>query len=212
MRFLTLFFIFLIVGYNPWISRGEELIPGDLIFQMEGNSEFSRAISESTAAKDSIKIVHVGIVDTLDGGEAWVIEASPEEGVREIPLYKFLEESPKIEGQPGIVVKRLNFGFPNEKVIKKAKSHIGELYDWWYLPDNGKIYCSELVQVSYIDNEGKYIFQPTPMNFKDSEGNLPSFWVELFNQLEMEVPQGIPGTNPQDIFHHPALKEIDINF
>lgn len=157
---------------------------------------------------DSLSFVHVGIIDINNDNELTVIEASPEYGVTITPLKDFVESAPSLNGKPGIMVKRFISSLPVNDVLEKAKSHLGEPYDWWYLPENGKMYCSELVLDSFIDFSGNPVFQPKPMKFRDSNGNLPEFWVELFQKLDMGVPEGIPGSNPQDLSNDPQLMEI----
>ena len=182
----------------------EELRSGDLIFVGEGKGEFSKAITEATAFNDSIRLVHVGIIEIDETGNTFVIEASPEEGVRKIELEKFIEPAPLF------CIKRLSISFPVKDMLYRAKSHLGEAYDWWYLPDNGKMYCSELVYDSYLDKDNNHIFNSQPMNFRSPDGNMPQFWIDLFEELGEQIPEGIPGTNPSDLSKFPLL--IDIPF
>ena len=177
-----------------------ELKSGDLVFVGEGKGEFSKAITDSTGKDaDSIKFVHVGIIEVKEERETFVIEASPENGVRTVELDKFLENS------PCVVYKRLLVDFPVNNMLKRAKSHIDEPYDWWYLPDNGKMYCSELVYDSYLDENGNHIFEAQPMNFRAADGSMPDFWIRLFEHLGEEIPEGVDGTNPNDLSKSPLL-------
>ena len=200
--FLLLSLIFIIE------TKATDYKKGDLIFQVQGDGEFSKAISNSTSRGDSVSYVHVGIIDMEEDGGINVIEASPEEGVRIVSLEKFMETSPDEGHEVIYVIKRLGIEFPVEETIERAKSYLGEPYDWWYKPDNGKIYCSELVWESYRDFNGKRIFASYPMNFRDNEGNMPEFWVKLYEELGEEVPEGLPGTNPNDLSRDDRLIEI----
>ena len=175
---------------------------GDLIFVVEGKSDFSKAISSATASNDSIRLVHVGIIAGNEDEKFSVIEASPEEGVREIPFEIFKEKNPLT------VIKRLKIDFPIDKMVERARAHIGEEYDWWYLPDNDKMYCSELVFETYLDYNGRHIFPSKPMNFRAPDGSMPQFWTDLFKELGQPVPEGIEGTNPNDISNSLFLEEI----
>ena len=74
--------------------------------------------------------------------------------------------------------------------------------------DNGQLYCSELVWESYLAPDGSRLFPARPMNFRAADGTMPQFWVDLFAKLGEEIPEGIPGTNPNDMAHDPQLKEI----
>ena len=201
---LAAFFIL----YGARLSFAQNLKNCDLIFHAQGHGEFSNAISESTGAQDSVKFVHVGIIEVDKERKPYVIEASPEEGVRTITLSEFLSQSPHQAGKPRVVIKRLSIPIDEEKIIIRAKSFMGQPYDWWYLPDNEKLYCSELVQICFIDSSGNNIFPTQPMNFRDKDGNIPSFWIDLFKELDMDVPEGIPGTNPNDLSKHPLLFEV----
>lgn len=185
---------------------------GDLLFQAEGNSEFSGAISSATAGKDSLSFVHVAILYLHDGKEE-IIEASPDAGVRVITLGQFLRESPKIMGKPAVVAKRLKKAFSPDEAVDRALSCLGQPYDWYFLPDNGMMYCSELVYESYLSKDSEsgedtHIFSATPMNFRDRDGNMPRFWIDLYSRLGMEVPEGMPGTNPNGLFHDQNLIEL----
>lgn len=178
-------------GYKP--------CSGDLVFVMSSDSEFSEAITESTAAQDSLKFDHVAIV-AIEHDVAYVIEASSRDGVIMRTMDEFLKEVPLSNGRYGVVFKRLTKasrkGICMSKVIENAKRHIGEEYDWYFLPDNGRQYCSELVYDSFICNDGEHLFSAEPMNFRSEDGTMPLFWVELFERLGASIPEGVPGTNP----------------
>lgn len=180
---------------------------GDLLFQIEGNSSFSEAISSATAARDSLKFVHVGIVE-MAGDTASVIEASPEEGVRIVPLDTFLNSSALQGGRSAVVAKRLTIDFPVADALSRAREYLGQPYDWWYLPDNEKMYCSELVYESFRDADGNRIFEANPMNFRAPDGSIHEFWVRLYTELGMDVPEGVPGTNPADMARDSRLVEV----
>ena len=46
------------------------------------------------------------------------------------------------------------------------------------------------------------------MNWLDSDGSLPAFWQQNFAALGMDVPQGVPGTNPAAMAASPCLKDV----
>ena len=48
------------------------------------------------------------------------------------------------------------------------------------------------------------------MNWKDSNGEIPVYWTQLFGMMGMEVPQGEPGTNPQEMAMSPALESVNV--
>lgn len=180
---------------------------GDLLFQAAGTSSFSGAIADATAWSDSIKFVHVAIV-AVESGKPYIIEATAADGVVITPWDDFLRSSPLVDGCPGVVVMRVNKDFPVADAVNRARSHLGESYDWSYRPANGKMYCSELVYDSYLNYDGTPLFTARPMNFRDADGNMPAFWTELFSRLNEPVPEGVPGTNPNDMSKEPVLVEV----
>lgn len=108
----------------------------------------------------------------------------------------------------GVVVMRVNCDFSVKEAVHRAESMLRLPYDWSYLPDNNKLYCSELIYESYLNPAGDHIFQSRPMNFLSPDGTFPQFWTELFSTLGEEIPQGTPGTNPNDLAHESCLVEV----
>ena len=76
---------------------------------------------------------------------------------------------------------------------------MGKPYDYYYLPDDKEIYCSELVQISYVTDDGKLIFSTIPMTFRNREGEIPEFWVKHYAKKGIAIPEGEPGTNPGEL-------------
>lgn len=176
---------------------------GDLIFEIATNNIMSNAITEATASNDEVKFSHVGIIDVDSRGDITVIEATGKHGVTITPIDSFMAYA-----KCGAVVKRCVSAFPIDSVITRAKSYLGRGYDWWYLPDNDEIYCSELVEKCYLQADGTPLFSTIPMNFRDKDGNMPQFWTDLFEKLGRPIPEGVPGTNPSQLSHSEALSYI----
>jgi len=192
------------------VSAQTRYVPqeGDLLFVAAGNSDMSGAIAAATAQHDSVKFVHVAVVALNADRKPYIIEASVKKGVVCTGWDDFILSSPKIKEKPGIVVKRVSVAFPADEAVARAKEHLGEEYDWMYCPDNGKMYCSELVYDCFRKEDGSPLFTARPMNFRDDEGNMPVFWSELFNKLGEPVPEGVLGTNPNDMSKEPILTEV----
>lgn len=206
MKKLSTIILFLLCAIA---AKAVELRSCDLLFVVANPSEFSQAISRTTTIDgkeisfDHVAIVYVGCDSTLN-----VIEAVPETGVTVSSLDSFLQSCPTVNSQPAVVVKRLTCEIDTERIIQNALQFVGQPYDWWYLPDNGKMYCSELVYESYIPDNHIHIFDCEPMNFKTADGEYPDFWIRLFQEIDRPIPQGIPGTNPNSMANNPQLEEI----
>jgi hypothetical protein len=161
-----------------------------------------QAIMGSTGA-----MVHVGIIEGCNDS-LFVIDAAPKTGVSRRPLNEFLEAQCDEEGRmPNIKIMQLKDQRGVMEFVAKAKELVGAEYDFTFLPDNGKYYCSELVYECY-QRDGKPIFEAAPMNFRNADGEFDAYWVELFERQGMEIPQGVLGTNPNDLCHSPLLIPI----
>lgn len=158
------------------------LQPGDLIFHVVGTGNAITAVTPGG-------IDHVGIYLGRDS----VIEAIPREGVVITPLRAVLSREPGcyVAGRVGKADRR--------RSIAEARSYLGRRYDSLYLAGNDAVYCSELVLLAYTDRYGTPLLQPVPMTFRDSTGRIPDHWVQLYSRHQMDVPEGLPGSNPGEL-------------
>lgn len=190
--------------HRGFLSNGSlvDLRPGDLLFFADSRG-MGRAIKESTGY-----YTHVAIVESV-GDTVWVIDATPEEGVARRPLRYRRGFFPDVY--------RLKADIQDadiEPVLDRARSFIGQPYDNAFLPDNGAMYCSELVYECFLDDfhsgnyPGDHLFEAKPMNWRNAKGKLPRYWKKHFRKLKMQVPEGIPGTNPTDLSRSPLLRKL----
>lgn len=194
----------------------ETLRSGDLIFvgipldySLEDDS-MSSAIADATGDGELI-IIHVAIAD-VDSEGTWIIDATIRRGVDRHPLDTFLCDFTLKDGSlPVFEVMRLKDSRRAASFVENAKKYLGLPYDTRFLPDNGALYCSELVRESYLGGDGKPLFDEFPMNFRDREGNMPLYWEQLFAILGMDVPQDVPGTNPQEMSSSPLLRPVNLS-
>ena len=182
-----------------------ELRPGDLLFQVGKTSEMSEAITAATGQTQRLNYTHVGIAVPTAGADS-VLEATSEGGVRLTALADFLGRSARIDGCPAVTVMRLRDTAGVTDAVVRARTYLGQPYDCSFRPGNGKMYCSELVWESYLAPDGRRLFPARPMNFRNADGTLPSFWTELFEKLGEDIPEGIPGTNPNDMAREDILE------
>ena len=153
---------------------------GDLLFHIASERN---AITDVTPGM----VDHVAIVATKDS----VIEAVGS-GVKMTPIDS-------LRRQDGYYLVGKVIDADRKKSIAHARQYIGRRYDRLYLKDNEDIYCSELVQFSFVDHQGKPIFTPIPMSFHDSTGKITDYWKNFYKKEGLEVPEGEPGTNPGEL-------------
>lgn len=175
---------------NVVFAQNTPLRPGDLLFFRDSEG-MGGAVQESTG-----EYTHVAIaIDSV-----WTIDATPGDGVALSLRYQGTDVKPDIY--------RLTIPFDTAAVVGRAMSFIGQPYDNAFLPDNGALYCSELVYECYLDSNGKHLFEAQPMNWRDKQGNLPDYWKKHFEDLGTPVPEGVPGTNPTDMSRSPRLRKL----
>jgi len=168
-----------------------ELREGDLLFAC---SDTANAITAVTSGVGHLPIDHVGIVHRIGGNEGpvFVIEAIQPQ-VCLTPIDTFLN----VGGH--VIAGRLKVAFDVQQSIRRCLHMVGKPYDDLYLPGDSAVYCSELVQMNYVDMAGKRIFEPVPMSFHDDSGRITDYWQEFYMQRGMVVPEGMPGSNPGEL-------------
>lgn len=164
----------LLCGCQPSLKMG------DLLFHV---TEEANAITEVTAGM----IDHVAIAVSKDS----VIEA--------VGKGVVMTSVKDLRKQPGhFLVARVR-NADGKQSVANARHYLGCAYDSLFLHDNDAIYCSELVQFSFVDKKGDRLFEPIPMSFHDSTGAITPYWQEFYARRHMKVPEGEPGTNPSEL-------------
>lgn len=162
---------------------------GDLLFHI---AEQGNAITDVTPAM----IDHVAIVLSADS----VVEAVGQ-GVKTTPLDS-------LRRQDGYYVIGRVRKADRQRSVSNARRYLGRPYDYVYLADNDDIYCSELVQLAYVDKAGEALFTPVPMSFHDQTGRITDYWTQFYARRSMAVPEGQPGTNPAELSKRKQVKIV----
>ena len=193
--------------------KNNRLQNGDLIFvglplgYIAETGTVDEAIAAATGEEGALNLIHVAIAE-VQADSVWIIDATIAHGVDRHPLDTFLRDFPLPDGSdPEFLVKRVK-GVDAAAAVERAKTFCGRGYDVYFLPDNEELYCSELVQRSYLNAAGEQVFDSEPMNFCAPDGTMPPYWTWLFGLLGMDIPQGLPGTNPQRMSTAPCLLDI----
>ncbi len=188
-----------------------EMQNGDLLFNVvpPSGTELATAIADVTCDSDQVQISHVAIVRRR-GDDVFALEATTKKGVVLTPIDSFFAHADiSADGKPYVILARLNDTTGVAQSVCRAEKHLGKPYDTLYMPDDSAIYCSELVQLAYLDGAGKAIFEQIPMSFHDASGNITDFWIEHYRHYNMEVPEGEPGTNPGGILRSEKLSIVE---
>ena len=180
----------------------DQVMEGDLLFAYSTTA--GRAISDATVHDTTaLPIYHVAIA-TWVGGSLYALEAI-DEGVVLTPYDKFRERT---LSKGGMLIGRLHDRSGVDQSVSNALEHLGKPYDDLYMIDTQEIYCSELVQLSYVNGKGQRLFPLINMSFHDAQGHILGYWREHYAKHHMAVPEGALGTNPAQIASNPAVTII----
>lgn len=178
-----------------------ELKNGDIIFQEScSGSNVGNAIKSVTRSIGNYNFTHVGIVYLSPEDNAfYVIEATPP-AVRIVPLCEFLRPDTLKECRVVSIVGRLRDKYQPciSGAIREAHRLIGKEYDYGFVLDNDKFYCSELIYAIFLKaNQGIPVFELNTMTFKQvASGETDINWIQYFREKGLLIPEGELGINP----------------
>lgn len=181
-----------------------KLQSGDLLFREKSSENISEAIDQVTQTSGATHFSHVGLVEVTDNGIV-VLHAYPEGGTCIVSLNEFLH--PK-----GDSVRVIAYRLKNEgqkaipAAIRKAHSMLGKPYNFSYILSDTAHYCSEFVYLAFVADS---VFKLEPMTFKDpATGTFPAAWVEYYQKMGIEIPEGLPGCNPNGLAASEKLEKL----
>lgn len=211
--FLLLSVCLLSACHNPQTSVDDPYCetPMGVLFFVKDTTGMGQVIQASTGV-----YTHVAVSICTDSGE-YLWEATRPEGVICRPLLEALN-SWWFEGGLDttrafldvVTMRQITVPFDTLRLLASLQSFLGQPYDDFFLPDNGRMYCSELIYESFYDLSGNRLFEAKPMNFRAADGSMPPYWTHYFDSLGVVIPEGVPGTNPTDMISSPHLARIRI--
>lgn len=215
LKALVVPLLVVVLGCSDERVSVSDLRGGDLLFVVNGQGN---NITDVTDGVDGLGIDHIAVFS--DGN---VIEAIPEYGVVENPLDSFLV---RLSDRESVLVGRIE-GLDVEESVTNARKFLGKPYDDIFMPSDSAIYCSELVQKSFVFKDGlkerdqnvkevdskatgsgtkHFVFGTIPMSFHDSTGRVTEFWTKFYEVRGLTVPEGEPGTNPGQLSRDPNVR------
>jgi hypothetical protein len=181
-----------------------KLQSGDLLFREKSSENISEAIDQVTQTSGATHFSHVGLVEVTDTGIV-VLHAYPEGGTCIVSLNEFLH--PKGDSVR-VIAYRLKEDWQKAipAAVRKAHSMLGKPYNFSYVMSDSTHYCSEFIYLSFAADS---IFKLEPMTFKDPKtGSFPKAWVEYYQKMGIEIPEGQPGCNPNGLAASEKLEKI----
>ena len=206
MRKLYFIFFICFTSCNSSDNNDFQLQIGDILFQDLDSSPLCDAIEIVTPGYNNNNFSHIGIIVELGDPNCInpnyiyednirVLEAIPNK-VTTSRLDSFLNRSIDSNKKPKVIVGRLKkrYQYSILDAVKFLKNKIGIEYDHYFIKDNNKYYCSELIYEAF---EKDSVFRLYPMTFIDPiTNNTMNLWQEYYSKLETKIPEGEPGINP----------------
>lgn len=181
-----------------------QLQSGDLLFRGATSGKISEAIDKVTQTSGETHFSHVGLAEVSDSGIV-VLHASPDGGTCVVSLEEFLHP----EGDSVMAVAyRLKEEWQKTipAALVKAKQMLDKPYNFSYILSDTAHYCSEFVYLAFAADS---VFTLEPMTFKDpTTGNFPAAWEEYYQKMELEIPEGQPGCNPNGMAASDKLERL----
>lgn len=178
----------------------DQVMEGDLLFAYSTTA--GRAISDATVHDTTTPPIYHVAIATWVNGKLYALEAIDEEVT--LTPYDIFKQRTMSKG--GMLIGRLRDRSGIDQSVSNALEHLGKPYDDLYMIDTQEIYCSELVQLSYVNGQGQRLFPLINMSFHDSQGHILGYWREHYEKHGMAVPEGALGTNPAQIASDQAVE------
>jgi len=187
-------------------NSSKTLKNGDFLFLYATNDSFSQAINQVTENNEVRHYSHQGIVQ-IQGRDTIVWHSAPNKGVVREKLSAFRMDS---EGNiRDMDIYRMHDSMQKHLPViwKRASILLGKPYNESYVMEDDGYYCSEFIYALFSTYT---IFTLEPMNFKDPEtGTYPQAWVDHYQKLGVQIPDGKPGCNPNGMAASPQLRKIN---
>ena len=178
---------------------------GDLLFVTAQQENLSGAINRVTQTKKTENYDHIGIVEKTKTS-IFVLHAAPKGGSQKELFTDFMKN--QTENNSEVYVYRLKKDDQNAvpKALEKANSLLGKPYNFTYVLNDETLYCSDFIERIFRENQ---IFELKPMTFINPKTGKPDdFWVNFYQQKNMEVPEGKLGCNPNGLAGSDKLIKI----
>lgn len=178
---------------------------GDLVFVTAQKQNLSGAINRVTQKTETENYDHIGIIEK-NRNSVFVLHAAPKGGTQKEILNSFIKN--QSEGNSEIYVYRLKPEFQNSipEAIEKAHSFLGKSYNFTYVLNENTLYCSDFIERIFRDY---HIFELKPMSFINPKtGKTDDFWLNFYQEKNMEVPEGKLGCNPNGLAASDKLVKI----
>lgn len=196
-------FLFILIVLCNCVQKYSYLRNGDLLFIQAKEENLSGAISRVTKENSKNSYDHIALIEKKYN-KIFVLHAAPEKGSVKEDIKLFLNDYKYRK----IDVFRLKKEYNSSilPAIKKANTLLNKPYNIAYVLEENSYYCSDFIERSFKEDS---IFILKPMTFINPKtGKTDDFWKEFYNKLNLEVPEGKPGCNPNGLSQSDKIYKI----
>lgn len=206
MRLILVFTytLFLVANIKAQQIHLHELKTGDLIFFGTDGHDLSGAINRVTQRSSNFSFDHVGIIE-LKNDSIFIIHASSKKGSVREDFTAFPSDKAK---QLALFRIKEDYRAAIPQAIETAKNMLGKPYNWSYVLTDNSYYCSDFIERIFRSAQ---LFELEPMTFVNPKtGKTDEYWIQFYQKLDMEVPEGKPGCNPNGLAASNKIEFIGI--
>ncbi|MHB1277128.1 MAG: YiiX/YebB-like N1pC/P60 family cysteine hydrolase [Bacteroidia bacterium] len=178
---------------------------GDFLFLIASDEGLGQAINTVTEGDSVRNYSHQGLLQ-IEGKDSFVWHSAPGKGVARESIRAFQTDDKgalremHVYRLPDSMSKHLPI------IWKRANVLLGKPYNETYIMEDDGFYCSEFVYALYSTYG---IFELKPMTFTDGKtGQVPESWVDHYQKLGIQIPEGKPGCNPNGMAGSPYLTRV----
>lgn len=185
-------------------SNNNQLQNGDFLFIAEDSGDLSGAINRVTQTEQKTAYSHIAIIE-IKSDTVWVWDASPKRGVGKLALKDFIDEQ---KGEIHHYRIKKEYSKSLDNIWRIALQMSGKPYNFSYVLNDSSYYCSDFIYRLFAKDS---IFELNPMTFIDPQTEKPdSGWIKYYANLNMDIPEGEPGCNPNGLADCNKLEYIGI--
>lgn len=216
--FIVLVLLIISVAFFACTTKNSKAVQtGDLLFvDLQLDYTFKDSVNghpytiHKIQNGEEVNYIHVAILEVDANDSLWIIDATLKNNVARYPFSTFLKNFTLKDGSyPRMELMRLKNNRHAADFVENAKKQIGKVYDVDMRENNGKLYCSELVRVSYVSH-GDTIFGHDPIDFRAADGTIPTYWTEFFGMIGKPLPQGNRGILPNAMIKDKSLEKVAV--
>lgn len=194
-------------GQSKTIPQAPDILlqNGDLLFVGASTLNLSGAIDRVTQTTANTAFDHVAMIE-ISQDSIFILHANTKTGTIRESLSEYLANNTSDNLHYAIYRLKSDYQFAIPNALLQAKKWLGFPYNFSYILNDDSLYCSDFVERIFRDDQ---IFTLEPMTFIDpATRQTDTFWKGYYHKMNLEVPEGLPGCNPNGLAASDKLEHV----